>query len=88
MRRADARSRQINRGMSAAPVPDLTATLEPTKTLKMDTEPNGETSDSTSQDTPEPTQEAPRFKLRDLRPEKDTMGAGRRRFPNAGSEQP
>jgi hypothetical protein len=54
----------------------------------MDTEPSEETNDSTRQSAPEPTREAPRFKLRDLRPEKDPMGAGRRRFPNASADHP
>jgi hypothetical protein len=54
----------------------------------MDNEPSEEINDRTSQNAPEPTQEAPRFKLRDLRPEKDPMGAGRGRFPNAGAKQP
>lgn len=52
----------------------------------MDTQPNEETSDNTSQGTPEPAQETPRFKLRDLRPEKDPMGAGRNRQPKTRGE--
>ena len=46
----------------------------------MDPEPNEETGDSTNQGTREPTQEKPQYKLRDLRPEKDPMGAGRNRL--------
>jgi hypothetical protein len=42
----------------------------------MDAEPNERTGESTSQGTQEPTQETPQSKLRDLRPEKDPMGAG------------
>ena len=50
----------------------------------MDAEPNEETGDSTSQGSPEPTQEAPQSKLRDLPPEKDPMGAGRNHRPETG----
>lgn len=53
---------------------------------KMDNEPKEETSDRTNRGTPEPTQEAPQSKLRDLRPEKDPMGAGRNRLPKTGAE--
>lgn len=52
----------------------------------MDAEPNEETGESTNQVTQEPTQEAPQSKLRDLRPEKDPMGAGRNRSPKTGVE--
>jgi hypothetical protein len=53
--------------------------------LKMDPETNDESGESTDQDTPEQTEEAPQFKLRDLRPEKDPIGAGGKRSPSAGS---
>jgi hypothetical protein len=52
----------------------------------MDTKATEETGDSSSQSAPEPTQESSRFKLRDLRPEKDPMGAGRNRHPKTGAE--
>ncbi len=45
----------------------------------MEAEPNEETGGSTNQGAPEPKKEAPQSKLRDLRPEKDPMGAGRER---------
>ena len=43
----------------------------------MDAEPKEKTGESTNQGTQEPTRETPQSKLRDLRPEKDPMGAGR-----------
>ena len=54
----------------------------------MDTEPSEETSDNPSQSEAEPIKEPPLLKLRDLCPEKDPIGAGRRRFPNAGAKRP
>ena len=42
----------------------------------MDAETNEETGESEEYDTQEQTEETPRLKLRDLRPEKDPMGAG------------
>ena len=54
----------------------------------MDTEPSEETSDNPSQSEPEPSKEPPLLKLRDLRPEKDPMGAGRTRLPKTGAENP
>ena len=54
----------------------------------MDNQPDEEISDRTSQDATEPTKEPPLLKLRDLRPEKDPIGAGRHRFPNAGPKRP
>ena len=47
----------------------------------MDAERNEKTGESTTQGTQEPTQETPQSKLRDLRPEKDPMGAGRDSVP-------
>ncbi|MDQ3198542.1 MAG: hypothetical protein M3Q46_05030 [Verrucomicrobiota bacterium] len=47
----------------------------------MDAELKEETADNRS-GSPEPTQENPRAKLRDLPPEKDPMGAGGRRRPD------
>ena len=52
----------------------------------MEAEPNEETSESTNQGSPEPTQETPESRLRDLRPEKDPMGAGRQRAAKTGAE--
>ena len=54
----------------------------------MDAESNDETGESANQGSPEPTQEAPQSKLRDLRPEKDPMGAGHKRRPGSGGENP
>lgn len=54
----------------------------------MDPEPNEKTGESTSQGTQEPTQETPQSKLRDLRPEKDPMGARRDSLPKAGKKNP
>ena len=45
----------------------------------METKPTEEAGDSSSQNGLESTQESARFKLRDLRPEKDPIGAGRKR---------
>ena len=42
----------------------------------METKPTEEAGESSSQGALEPMQESSRFKLRDLRPEKDPMGAG------------
>ena len=52
----------------------------------MEAEPTDETSESTSQGSPEPTQETPQSGLRDLRPEKDPMGAGRPRAAKSNAE--
>jgi hypothetical protein len=62
----------------------LNVKLEQTKIKQMDAEKNDETGQSTEQGTPEPTKETPRFRLRDLRPEKDPIGAGGKRFPKSG----
>jgi hypothetical protein len=45
----------------------------------METKPTDEAGDTGGQNALEPTQESSRLKLRDLRPEKDPMGAGRNR---------
>ena len=50
----------------------------------MDPETNDESGESTEQATPEQTEETPQFKLRDLRPEKDPIGAGSKRSLKAG----
>ena len=50
----------------------------------MEAERNDETGDSTDQGSSETTQETPQSKLRDLRPEKDPMGAGRNRASKIG----
>ena len=52
----------------------------------METKPTEEAGDGSSQSALEPTQECSRFKVRDLRPEKDPMGAGRNCHPKAGAE--
>jgi hypothetical protein len=52
----------------------------------MDAESKDETGESTNPGSPEPTQETPQSKLRDLRPEKDPMGAARNRRPKTGDE--
>ena len=58
--------------------------LETNKGLRMETKPTEEAGDTSSQNALEPTQESSRFNLRDLRPEKDPMGAGRNRHPKTG----
>ena len=47
----------------------------------MDAESNDESGESTEQGTQEQREKIPLSKLRDLRPEKDPMGAGRKRNP-------
>ncbi len=54
----------------------------------MDTQPNEETGDSRDERAPETTPEGSQSKLRDLRPEKDPMGASRGRLPKDGVENP
>jgi hypothetical protein len=54
----------------------------------MDAEPNEETGDSADEGSPETTPEGPQSKLRDLRPEKDPMGASRSRLPKSSVENP
>ena len=44
----------------------------------MDGEPNDESEESANQDLQEQIREVPQSKLRDLRPERDPMGAGRK----------
>lgn len=51
--------------------------FEATKIWKMDPEPKDEAGESTEQNTQEQSQPTPLSKLRDLRPEKDPIGAGR-----------
>lgn len=51
----------------------------------MDAEPNDETGESTNQGSPEAKPETPQSKLRDLPPEKDPMGAGRKHRPKTGA---
>jgi hypothetical protein len=50
----------------------------------MDSEPSNETGEKTEPETVEKTQEIPPARTRDLRPEKDPMGAGRKRSTKAG----
>ncbi len=52
----------------------------------METKPTDEAGDTSSQNALEPTQESSRYKLRDLRPEKDPMGTGRSRLPKTGAK--
>jgi hypothetical protein len=47
----------------------------------MEIKPTEEAGNRSGQSALEPTQESPRFTLRDLRPEKDPMGAGHKRDP-------
>ena len=54
----------------------------------MDAERNEKTGESTTQGTQEPTPETPQSKLRDLRPEKDPMGAGRDSSAKTGKKNP
>jgi hypothetical protein len=49
----------------------------------METDDEKPTSESSSTDSSEPQSTGPRIKLRDLRPEKDPMGAGHRPAPAA-----
>ena len=58
--------------------------LETNKSVRMETKPTDESGD-TSQNALEPTQESSRLNLRDLRPEKDPMGAGRNRHRKTGA---
>ena len=48
---------------------------------RMDANPKDETGESNNQGSPEATVETPQSKVRDLPPEKDPMGAGRKRRP-------
>lgn len=59
--------------------------LAATKIWKMDSEPKDEAGESTEQSTQEQPQKIPLSKLRDLRPEKDPIGAGGKRSPDTGS---
>lgn len=52
----------------------------------METKPTDEAGDTSSQNALEPTQESSRYMLRDLRPEKDPMGAGRDCHPKPPAE--
>lgn len=51
----------------------------------MDSETNDESGEGTEQDMEETIEETPQFKLRDLRPEKDPIGAGRKGSPNSAT---
>ena len=59
----------------------LTVKPERTKILNMEAETKEQTSERKEERTQEPTERAPVSKLRDLPPEKDPMGAGRRVRP-------
>ena len=52
----------------------------------MDSEPGNETGEKTEPETAEQTQEIPLSTPCDLRPEKDPMGAGRKRSTKAGAD--
>ena len=51
----------------------------------METKPTEETGEGSGQNALKPTEQSSRFTLRDLRPEKDPMGAGRNRPPKSGA---
>jgi hypothetical protein len=51
---------------------------------RMEPQPNEERDESTTAGGAEPTQQTPRSKLRDLRPEIDPIGAGRERWRRTG----
>lgn len=55
----------------------LTHKLKPTMIRKMEAETATKPGETADQDSQETTQQVPLSKLRDLRPEKDPMGAGR-----------
>ncbi len=57
--------------------------FEAIKIWKMDSEPKEETGESMEQNTQEQSQKTPLSELRDLRPEKDPIGAGRQRAANS-----
>ena len=59
--------------------------METNKSLRRESKPTEEAGDASSQNAPEPPQESSRFKLRDLRPEKDPMGTGRNRHRKTGA---
>ncbi len=59
--------------------------FEENKIWKMDSEPKEETGESSEQNTQEQSQKVSLSKLRDLRPEKDPIGAGRQRAANPSS---
>lgn len=70
----------------------LTLDLERTKVVGMEPEPNDEPVESRDQGTQEPQESTiPLSRLRDLRPEKDPIGAGRshvpKRTPSAPNER-
>ena len=55
------------------------------KSLRMETKPTDEAGETSGQNALEPTQKSSRLKLRDLRPEKDPMGAGRNPHRKTGA---
>jgi len=59
--------------------------LECKEKLKMDSETKDESGEGTEQDMEETIEETPQFKLRDLRPEKDPIGAGRKGSPRSAT---
>jgi len=58
--------------------------MEPAKISMMDGQPNDESEESANQELQEQIQEVPQSKLRDLRPERDPMGARRKSGREAG----
>lgn len=59
--------------------------LECKEKQKMDSETNDESREDTEQDMEETIEETPQFKLRDLRPEKDPIGAGGKVSPKSAA---
>lgn len=71
---------------SLRPGSNLDGKTQVNENPKMDAEPKEETGNSTDQGSTETVQETPQSKLRDLRPEKDPMGAGRNRASKIGAK--
>jgi hypothetical protein len=59
----------------------LTVKVRHRKILLMDSKPKEKTREATGQSSQDAPPEPPRSKVRDLRPEKDPMGAGRKKSP-------
>ncbi len=64
----------------------MTVKVAASKIRMMDSEPKDEKGESTEQSTQEQPQKIPLSELRDLRPEKDPIGAGRQRPANSSSQ--
>jgi hypothetical protein len=63
--------------------PGLTVQLNLMKVWPMEAEAKGNRKEGTEETSPEQTETRPLSKLRDLRPEKDPIGAGRGGFPSS-----